>query len=147
MNNSAQLQNQFQIICAMGAMMLLSIIVAVAMLRERIIEMRTRRIHPSKVASSTKMNAVLENTRAADNYKNLFEMPVLFYALCAALLITNSMTTPMIIAVWVYVAMRYIHSFIHIGYNHVMHRFYVFAASMMLLGGMWAALVWSLVSK
>ena len=147
MNNSAQLQNQFQIICAMGAMMLLVFIVTVAMLRERIIEMRTRRIHPSKVASSTKMNAVLENTRAADNYKNLSEMPVLFYAFCAVLMFTHSVTTPMVIAAWMYVALRYVHSFIHITYNHVMHRFYVFAASMVLMGGMWVSLVWSLVSK
>ena len=41
---------------------------------------------------------------------------------------------------WMYVALRYVHSFIHTTYNTVMHRFYVFAASAMVLLVIWLRL-------
>ncbi len=139
--------NQVQILFPLAAMMLLTSVVMALMLRERIAEMKARRIHPQKVASSTQMSAVLQNTRAADNYKNLFEMPVLFYALCLALLATQ-MASPLYLAgAWAYVLLRCVHSFIHIGYNKVMHRFQVFALSATLLLVMWLAFAVQLCNK
>ncbi len=138
--------NQIEVLYPVAAMMGLTCIVMVLMLRERIAEMKERRIHPQKVASSTQMSATLQNTRAADNYKNLFEMPVFFYALCMALLATERVGSGIVIAAWLYVALRCVHSFIHIGYNKVMHRFYVFAASTTVLLLMWAAFVVQLMT-
>jgi hypothetical protein len=139
--------NQAAIFYPIAAMMLLVAIVTALMLKERIGEMKVRRIHPSKMPSSTQMNQVLENTKGADNYKNLAEMPVLFYVLCIALFATHMVSSGWLYAAWAYVALRYIHSFIHIGYNTVMHRFYVFAASLTLLFWMWAVFIWHLASK
>ncbi len=139
--------NQVQMVFPLAAMMLLTAMVMALMLCERVAEMKERRIHPQKVASSTQMAAVLQNTRAADNYKNLFEMPVLFYALCLALLATQ-MGSPLYLAgAWAYVLLRCLHSFIHIGYNKVMHRFQVFALSSTLLLVMWLAFAVQLCSK
>jgi hypothetical protein len=129
------------------AMALLTVIVTVFMLRERVGEFKSRRIHPQKLPSSSQMQGVLENTRAADNYKNLFEMPVLFYLLCALLYVTQQVSVGMLIAAWAYVALRYLHSFIHIGYNKVMDRFKVFIVSATLLYGMWIAFFVQLMSK
>jgi hypothetical protein len=117
------------------------------MLIERIYEVKSRRIRPSQVATSSQMSQLLENTRAADNYKNLFEMPVLFYALCLALYATQSVSDALLWAAWAYVALRVLHSFIHIGYNHLAQRFSVFALSAFLLIGMWAVFVWQLAHK
>jgi hypothetical protein len=139
--------NPTYIFFPVAAMMLLVAVVTCLMLRERIAEMKARRIHPNKVASSTQMARLLENTQAADNYKNLFEMPVLFYALCLALFATQKVTHLWCMAAWAYVALRYAHSFIHIGYNKVMHRFTVFAASLALLVSMWATFIWSVVQS
>lgn len=139
--------NQATIFYPIAAMMLLVAIVTAMMLKERIAEMKIRRIHPNKIASSTQMGQILENTKGADNYKNLAEMPILFYVLCIALFATQSVSTGWVYAAWAYVALRYAHSFIHIGYNTVMHRFYVFAASLTVLFGMWAMFVWQLASK
>jgi hypothetical protein len=139
--------NQTAIFYPIAAMMLLVAIVTALMLKERIGEMKLRRIHPNKVASSTQMNQVLENTKGADNYKNLAEMPILFYVLCVALSVTQMVSSGWLYAAWAYVALRYAHSFIHIGYNTVMHRFYVFAASLTLLFWMWAVFVWQLATK
>ncbi len=129
------------------AMALLVAVVTGFMLRERVGEFTSRRIHPQKLPSSSQMQGVLENTRAADNYKNLFEMPVLFYLLCALLYMSQQVSVGMLIAAWAYVALRYLHSYIHIGYNKVMDRFKVFITSATLLYGMWIAFFLQLVTR
>lgn len=139
--------NQTAIFYPIAVMMLLVVIVTCLMLKERMVEMKTLKIHPNTVASSSQMSVVLKNTRAADNYKNLSEMPVLFYALCLALYATQSVSQGFLWAAWVYVALRVIHSITHISYNNLMHRFSVFSASMAVLVGMWAVFVWQLAGK
>jgi hypothetical protein len=63
------------------------------------------------------------------NYMNLLELPVLFYALCL-MLYASKTSTPVIIGLaWLYVALRIVHSVIHLSYNHVIHRLLVFAVS------------------
>jgi hypothetical protein len=139
--------NQIHILYPVAGMLMLVCIVTVLMLRERIAEMKDRRIHPQKVASSSQMSIVLHNTRAADNYKNLFEMPVLFYVLCLALFATQMVSPLFVTSAWVYVLLRCVHSFIHMGYNKVMHRFTVFAISVALLAAMWLIFVVQLVQR
>ncbi len=133
--------NQALILYPVFAMLLLVLLVTALMLRERVQEMKSRRIHPQKVATSTQMGTVLHNTRAADNYKNLFEMPVLFYVWCLALLALQLVSPLFLGLAWAYVALRCLHSFVHIGYNKVMHRFNIFALSATLLLVMWTWLV------
>ena len=139
--------SQTAILYPVVAMLLLVAVVMALMLQERIQEMKTRRIHPQKVASSSQMSAVLQNTRAADNYKNLFELPVFFYVLCLALLVTQMVSAGFVWAAWAFVALRVVHSVIHLGYNQVMHRFQVFILSSTLLLGMWLVFAYLLLSK
>jgi len=129
--------NQNLIFFPMAVLALLSFVVTGFMLRSRIGEMKRKRIHPQKTASRAQAIASLNDTNAADNYLNLFEMPVLFYALCLALYVTQMLSAPMLVAAWAYVGLRCLHSFIHVGYNKVMHRFQVFATSAVLLLLMW----------
>jgi len=131
----------FEIFYPIAVMVVLVGVVMALMLRERIAEMKARRIHPQKVASSSQMGAVLQNTRGADNFRNLFEMPVLFYVLCVALFATQQVTPLLLAGAWLYVGLRCVHSFIHIGYNNVMHRFGVFAASSLLLVALWVVFI------
>ena len=138
---------QMQILYPLAAMMALVVVVAALMLLERMKEMKARCIHPQKVATSTLMAGVLQNTRAADNYKNLFEMPVLFYVGCLGLLATGGVTPLQLGLAWFYVALRLLHSAIHVGYNNVMHRFSVSALSACVLLVMWALLVVHLLQR
>ena len=78
--------------------------------------------------------------QASDNFKNLFEVPVLFYALCAVLASAQDVSPLFVVGAWVYVALRCIHSFIHLTYNRVTHRFAVYALSTVILLMLWAAL-------
>ena len=139
--------NQTTIFYPLAALVVLVFVVVCLTVRERVFEFKSRKIHPQKLPSSSQMLAVLENTRAADNYKNLFEMPVLFYVLCLALYATNLVGMGMLVAAWAYVVLRVAHSTIHIGYNKVMHRFKVFVCSALLLSGMWTAFVIQLLNK
>ncbi len=125
----------------MAAMVALTAIVWVRLYFERIGEMRERRIRPQSVATSREMAAALVRTQAADNLRNLFEIPVLFYALCLAVLSVGVATPLLVDGAWAYVLLRAVHSLIHCTYNRVMHRFATYVASSALLFVLWAAFV------
>lgn len=117
-------------------------LVWVKLYADRLGEMRARRIGPQSLATARAAAAQLEKTGAAENFRNLFEVPVLFYLLCVAIAVTGGSTPGLVAAAWVYVGLRALHSLIHVSYNRVTHRFLVYAASTVLLFGMWA--VWGL---
>ncbi len=121
------------------AMALLTALVWVKLYADRLGEMRARDIAPQKLASARAAAGQLEITAAADNFRNLFEVPVLFYALCIALAVTGGSTPAMVAAAWAYVGLRALHSLIHVTYNRVVHRFLVYVASTLLLFAMWIA--------
>jgi hypothetical protein len=71
------------------------------------------------------------------NYMNLLELPVLFYVVCLLIYVTEITSQTMLTVAWSYVALRVLHSAIHLTYNHVIHRLVVFAASNFLLIALW----------
>jgi hypothetical protein len=135
------------ILYPMLAMVLLTAIVAVVMYRRRLGEMRLRGIHPQKLATSAQMAATLEDTRAADNFRNLFETPVLFYAVVLTTYVTQSTNVAYVALAWTYVATRGVHTWIHCSYNRVIHRFLAFVASLLLLWTLWALLAFDLLLR
>lgn len=70
---------------------------------------------------------------AAENYNHQFEMPVLFYVLCLVATLMKLGGETLALCAWGYVALRIVHSFIHVTYNKVKHRFAVFALSSIVL--------------
>ena len=60
---------------------------------------------------------------------NLVEVPTLFYVLCLILYVTGTVTPACVALAWLYFALRIAHSLIYLTYNHVVHRFAVFATS------------------
>ena len=121
-------------------MVLLVVLVALRMFYVRVSEMRSRRIHPQQVATSKTQADKFQSIQAADNYRNLFEMPVLFYAICILLLVLNKADGTNTTPAWLFVALRYAHSAIHITYNNVNHRFLAFGASCVVVWVMWGRL-------
>jgi hypothetical protein len=77
----------------------------------------------------------------ANNLRNLFEMPVLYFALVPLLLITQHASAAQVALAWTYVALRAIHSFIHIGPKRVQPRFFAYLASCAALSAMWIGFV------
>ncbi|MBL8378367.1 MAG: MAPEG family protein [Burkholderiales bacterium] len=129
------------------ALVILTVLVGLRLLYVRSQEMREKRVHPQAASTSVLMAAKLQNVQAADNFRNLFETPVLFYALVATAIGAHHVPDWLIVGAWVYVALRAVHSFIHCTYNRVMQRFAAFGAGFALLVGLWAAFVIGLAGK
>lgn len=73
----------------------------------------------------------------ANNLANLFEMPILYFALVPLLLITQQASVTQAILAWCYVGLRAVHSVIHIGPKKIQPRFMVYLASCAVLSAMW----------
>jgi hypothetical protein len=112
---------------------------------DRLGELRSRRIHPQQVATSKQMSETLQNTQSADHFRNLFEVPVLFYALCAFIAITGLTTLFLLACAWGYVVLRAAHMYIHLTNNKVVRRFQTFVASTIVLYVMWGVFAVRLV--
>lgn len=124
-----------------AAMAGLTALVWLKLYADRLGEMRARGIDPQQLATVRAAAGRLERTQAADNFRNLFEVPVLFYVLCIALTLNGGSTPGIVTAAWGYVTLRAVHSLIHVTYNRVVHRFLAYVASTLLLFGMWIAFV------
>lgn len=79
----------------------------------------------------------------SDNLKNLFEMPVLFYALSIYLYVTGQVDSTYTIAAWLYVVFRVLHSAVHCTVNIVLLRFVLYAISSLLFFFMLARTVFA----
>ena len=119
----------------MLAMMLLTGLVWVFLYARRIPAMRAAR---RPVQTYTTPEKAIELLPEAVNYpaynlKNLFELPVLFYALCLLLYMTGNVDSVYLAAAWGFVAFRALHSLIHCTVNRVMPRFYCYLIASLLL--------------
>lgn len=78
--------------------------------------------------------------KRADNYRNQFELPVLFYAVVAFALITKGADTLMIVLAWLFVLTRLAHAAIQIGPNTVRWRSTAYALGLLIVAVMWIKL-------
>lgn len=71
------------------------------------------------------------------NLMNLLELPILFYVLCLSLFVSGRVVELQLYLAWAYVALRALHSVVHLTFNHVMVRLIFFALSNFVLMAMW----------
>jgi hypothetical protein len=122
------------------AMVALTVVVWFRMYFMRVAQMKRERIHPQAVATSAQVAERLTDSRAADNFRNLFELPVLFYLALVIGALTDQATTATLVLSWAFVALRIVHSAIHCTYNKVMHRFKAYLAGGLVLWALWGVL-------
>lgn len=101
-------------------------------------------IHPQSVASRKQAEAVIPDdvNKAANNFKNLCELPILFYALCLYLYVTGTVDAFYVVAAWLFVGLRVLHSGVHCTTNHVMTRFRLYMAGSLALWAMLLRAMW-----
>lgn len=68
---------------------------------------------------------------------NLFETPVLFYAICIISFVTGQVGNVVTGLAWAYVGLRFVHSYVHLTSNVVLLRFRLFIFSMLILMVLW----------
>ena len=125
----------------------LSALVWLLMYLQRLREIHSRRIDLQSLATNRSLSAILENTGAADNFRNLFETPVLFFAVCLCLAVTDTVDQLQLVLAWMYVALRFVHSYIHATHNRVAQRFAAYVLSTFCLFAMWAFFAASLANR
>ena len=76
---------------------------------------------------------------------NLLEMPLLFYVVVLGFYVTRRVEAITVGLSWAYVALRLMHSFIHLTSNRIIPRLMTFAASNIALLAMWLWFLWRLI--
>ena len=71
--------------------------------------------------------------KVSNSIANQFETPILFYILCLILVLTQTAGAFSLFLAWTFVALRYLHAFIHITTNFVPYRATVFVVSVGIL--------------
>ena len=73
---------------------------------------------------------------------NLLEMPLLFYVVVLGFYVTRQASAGVVLLSWAYVALRLMHSFVHLGSNRIIPRLATFAAGNVTLLALWLWLLW-----
>lgn len=119
------------------ALVALIFLVGITLLQARIGHMRRQRPRAADLADTDATRAYFRPVeRPAANQANLFEMPVLYFALVPLLLVTGLATLAQVTLAWAYVAARAGHSIAHIA-GRVRPRFVLFLVSNAVLAAMW----------
>lgn len=127
--------NQTAIFWPMLAQVLLVYIVYAALMtrRGRAVRSRQVKIDQFKDRSAEPVGS----TTAANNLSNQFELPVLFYAACLALYVTNGVSYWTLVLAWIFTLSRYVHAFVHLTFNVVPYRTAAFALGVVALLLIW----------
>ncbi len=79
--------------------------------------------------------------KATRHWSNLYEVPVLFYAVCAAILALGLDDLVFTWLAYSFLIFRLLHSFIHTTYNNIYHRLLIFACGLVVVLAMWIRLL------
>lgn len=133
--------HQTNIIFPMAALVLLTYGVGLWMLKLRFKAVRQHGLSPAYFRLNQGGELPEDLIKASRHYANLYEVPVLFYAVCLTLLSTQQVDTGYLVLAWAFVAARYLHAFVHITYNNLKHRRRIFLIGIVLLLIIWLRLL------
>ncbi len=85
--------------------------------------------------------------RNEQHYMNLFEQPLLFYIACLTAYVSSSVDLLVIGLAWLFVASRFVHTYIHLGSNKLLKRRKAFIVSMVILISLWGVLLVKLMIR
>ena len=117
------------------AMVFLTLLVWVYLYIRRITFINNTKLDPKELAVPGMLAQISppEVSNPSDNFKNLFEIPVLFYALVLYLFITNQVDAVYVNAAWIFVGFRALHSIVHCTFNLILLRFYLYLFSTLMV--------------
>jgi hypothetical protein len=116
-------------------LMMITGLVWVNMFLHRVVAIKSAGLDLQNYPSPELLNGILsERTQAPANcFKNLFEVPVIFYALTAFVAATEVGDPIFVNMAWAFVGLRALQACVHCTYNRVMHRFFAYLASTLIL--------------
>lgn len=129
------------------ALVALTLLIVMRLARQRFAAVKAGRVDPRFYKLFRGDGEPEEVAATARNLVNLYEMPTLFYAGTAIAYAAGQSGALLVALAWSYVALRFLHSAVHLGVNKVLWRFRVFAASWLVLLAFWVALAVGLVTS
>lgn len=112
--------------------------VLVSMFLGRVAGMKKHRARIQSLADPVREAQVFsEAANLSDNFENLFEMPVLFFAANLTIYVLSRVDGVYLGLAWLYVILRVLHSAVHCKSNRVKHRFQLFFFSAAVLLAIW----------
>ncbi len=122
---------------------LLTFVVGAFTLQARIEAVRKGKARLKEIALNT--NAWPEKSlKLGNNLNNQFQVPVIWYACCALLLVTGKADWVAVALSWAFIVTRILHSLEHSGRNVIMRRMPLFLAGYACVIAMWAWLAFRL---
>ncbi|MBM3608688.1 MAG: MAPEG family protein [Alphaproteobacteria bacterium] len=123
---------------------LLTFALLIATGRKRVAAVKARKVKVSDIAVGQR-NWPAEVAQVSNSFDNQFQLPVLFYALTAFVMITNKGDLTFVILSWIFVATRILHTWVYVTSNNIRYRFRNFLAGAIVLMIMWAVFALQLV--
>lgn len=126
------------IFAPMGVLALLTFVVLGFIPVRRFRAVGSGRVEPDDFKLGESARVPAEVSIPNRNYMNLLELPMLFYVAGLMYYVADKVDAVVLALAWTYVALRIVHSVIHIAYNNVRHRLIPFAVSNFVLIVIWA---------
>ncbi|MBL3527956.1 MAG: MAPEG family protein [gamma proteobacterium endosymbiont of Lamellibrachia anaximandri] len=131
---------QILIIYPLMAMAALTFGVGILMIRLRFLAVRRGEINPRYFLLNRGSKVPDYLAQVEQNYHNLLELPLLFYAVSILLFLTSKVDVIYLALAWSYVGMRLLHTLIHTTVNRLRMRMWAFLLSSVLLIAIWLRL-------
>ena len=131
-----------KILLPVFALVLLTFIVWLRMYYIRFTEVKKTGLSIKELRPDNIRNLPPNIIFSGDNFRNLCEVPILFYTLVIFLLLFEKVDTIFISLSWIFVLLRYVHSFIHTTNNIIKYRFLFYVISTSVVWFMWLRFAW-----
>ena len=117
------------------ALMFLTFLIWLYMYFLRLSYVIKNKIDAQALETPEQCNSILPThiNKPSNNFKNLFEAPVIFYTLCISASFLNQVDNVLIVLAWCFVVGRILHSIFHCFSNSVTLRFYAYFSSSIIM--------------
>jgi hypothetical protein len=122
-------------------MVLLTFIVGFVAVKVRFSSVKNGNISPKYFKLMDGENIPEVVTKTTRNFNNQFEIPVLFYVVSTLYISFGIESFTAVVFAWLFVFFRFIHSYIHLTYNHIIHRMLTFWGAFICVMVLWVNLL------
>ncbi|WP_086469068.1 MAPEG family protein [Devosia lucknowensis] len=128
-------------ILAIGAQVMLTLVILVLMGRERVPRVMSGEIRVADIAVE-RTAYPLKARLLSNSFDNQFQLPVLFFVAALLALHVGLVGWIEVVLAWLFVGLRILHAGIHVTTNRVHRRFAAYAAGLAVLAVLW---LWLLI--
>lgn len=125
----------------MAAMVLLTLIVGAVTFVVRLSNVRSGHVGVKYFKLMQGQDVPEMVTKTTRCFNNLFELPVIFYAACTLYLSLSVNSVVGMVFAWLFVSLRYLQAYVHLTYNHLLHRMSAFWLAFFCVIALWINLV------